>query len=64
MSTDAETFLSSWICTGISVSDGMYISDLSVVTIDIQALVPLWHEGLYPGMLIFILIVVLSEGHN
>jgi hypothetical protein len=42
----------------------MYTSDLFVVTTDIPTLVPLWHEGLYPGMLVFIVTVLVSEGHG
>jgi hypothetical protein len=57
----AEYCLLSWIFTDIGIRWHVHRRLLHVVTMDIQAFVPLWHQGLYPGMFLFILIVPVSE---
>jgi len=57
----AEYFLLSWIFTDMGIRWCVHRRLLHVVTMDIQAFVPLWHRSLYPGMFLFILIVPVSE---
>jgi hypothetical protein len=59
----AEYFLS-WIYTDMGIRWRVHRRPLHVVTMDIQAFVPLWHQGFYPGMLLFVLIVLVLEGQG
>ena len=59
----AEYFLLSWTFTDMDIIWRVCRRPLRVVTMDIQAFVPMY-QGLYPGMLLFVIIVLASEGQG